>query len=186
MTAPDDAPIAIRRVTEDDWPQVRAIRLEMLRDTPSAYLETVEQAEAADEDQWRFRARRGQSGRTSTQLVAETADGTWVATMACFVDAPGQGQVVGVYVAADQRGTGLASRLLDAVRRWAGQEAGLTRLRLLVHEDNPRARAFYRREGFAETGNTEPYALDPAQREIEMAMSLTGKVVDSAHAALER
>lgn len=186
MTVSDRTAITIRRVTEDDWPRVRATRLEMLRDTPQAYLETVEQAEAADEEQWRFRARRGQSGTTSTQLVAEAADGTWVATMACFVDAPGQGQVVGVYVAPVWRGTRLASRLLEDVRRWAREEAGLQRLRLLVHEDNARARAFYRREGFAETGNTEPYALDPTQREIEMAVTLQGKVVDSAHAALER
>lgn|SRR5512139_92036 len=182
----DQTQLTIRRVVEDDWRMVRAVRLEMLRDTPLAYCETVEEAEAADEEQWRFRARRGQSGPTNIQLAAETGTGSWAGFLACFVESPGQGHVVSVFVAPAWRGTGLATQMFEAVRRWARDEAGLQRLRLLVHEDNPRARAFYRREGFTETGATEPYPLDPAQREIEMATTLTGKVVDSAHAALER
>ena len=169
---PDD--VVVRRVAEDDWAALRAVRLEMLADTPIAYLETVADAAARGEGEWRFRAHRGSSGATDLGLAAEPtgSPGRWVGYLACFVDAPGQGHVVSVYVAPSHRGTGVAADLLDAVRRWARTEAGLNRLHLFVHEDNDRARAFYRRCGFTETGFREPYAPDPSASELEMALLL--------------
>ncbi len=164
----------VRRVVETDWPALRAVRLEMLADTPLAYLETVDDAAARSEHEWRFRARRGSTGPTDLALAAEPAGdrGSWVGYLGCYVDAPGQGHVVSVYVAPAHRGTGLATVLLDAVRGWATEEAGLDRLRLYVHEHNHRARAFYRRYGFTETGSAMPYDLDPTTVELEMALLL--------------
>jgi RimJ/RimL family protein N-acetyltransferase len=165
--------IAVRRVTEDDWELLREVRLEMLADTPVAYLETVADAEARSEREWRSRAHRGSSGPVGLGLAAEdTGQGRWVGYLACFADSPGQGHVVSVYIAPAQRGTGLAARMLDAVVEWARGEAGLSRLHLYVHQDNARAHAFYRRYGFTETGATMPYDLDPTQAEIEMALLL--------------
>ena len=164
----------VRRVVEDDWAALRAVRLEMLADTPLAYLETVADAEARSEGEWRFRAHRGSAGGTDLGLCAELPDapGSWVGYLACFVDAPGQGHVVSVYVAPSHRGTGLATGLLDAVRAWATHEAGLNRLHLFVHEHNDRAAAFYRRYGFTATGYREPYQPDPSTSEVEMALLL--------------
>ena len=166
--------VVVRRVVEDDWAALRAVRLEMLADTPLAYLETVAVAEERSEGEWRFRAHRGSAGSTDLAVAAEPADqpGRWVGYLACFVDAPGQGHVVSVYVAPTHRGTGLATALLDVVRRWAEDDAGLDRLHLFVHENNERAAAFYRRYGFSTTGHTEPYELDPSTREVEMALLL--------------
>ena len=39
----------VRPMTEDDWEPYRGIRIEMLRDTPMAYGETLESALALDE-----------------------------------------------------------------------------------------------------------------------------------------
>jgi ribosomal protein S18 acetylase RimI-like enzyme len=164
----------VRRVVEDDWPRLRRIRLEMLADSPLAFLETVEQARARDEGQWRFRARRGSHGATDIALAAEAPGDRdrWVAYMGCFVATPGQAQVVSVYVSPSQRGSGLVTRMLDELRRWARDEAKVHTLQLYVHESNDRARALYRRYGFTETGATMPYELDRSQREVEMAMPL--------------
>lgn len=169
--------VVVRRVVEDDWAALRALRLEMLADTPMAYLETAADAETHDEREWRLRAHRGSSGTTDLGLAAEPAGspGEWVGYLACYVDAPGQGHVVSVYVAPSHRGTGVAAELFDAVLRWAGAEAGLNRLHLFVHERNDRAGAFYRRCGFTETGFREPYPLDPTASELEMALLLDGR-----------
>ena len=169
--------VHVRRVVEDDWPLLRDVRLEMLRDSPLAYLETLADAEPRTEAEWRFRSNRGSTGPTELALAAEDQQGPdrWVGYLACFVDSPGQGHVVSVYVAPGQRGTGLAGRMLDGVVDWARGEAGLDRLHLFVHEHNPRAQAFYRRYGFTETGGTMPYDLAPGQVEIEMAMLLDGR-----------
>ncbi|MEZ0163360.1 GNAT family N-acetyltransferase [Kineococcus sp. LSe6-4] len=163
-------PVLIRSTTEDDWREVRALRLEMLADTPHAYVETLQTALGHDEAEWRVRGRRGQAG-TSTAQVAINGDGRWVGTMGGYD--PGTGPVlVGVYVTPTLRGrrAGVADALLDAVETWAAGR-GPT-LRLLVHEDNTRAQAFYRRRGYALTGRSEPYVLDAGQRELEMARSL--------------
>ncbi|MET1156194.1 GNAT family N-acetyltransferase [Arthrobacter sp.] len=54
-----------------------------------------------------------------------------------------------LYVLASAHGTGLGLRLLDAA---IGSKQAL----LWVLEDNPRARAFYRKHGFAPDGRREP------------------------------
>ncbi|GAB3218095.1 hypothetical protein GCM10027586_11080 [Kineococcus gypseus] len=169
------AAASVRATTEDDWREVRALRLEMLRDTPHAYLETLEAALAHDEAEWRVRARRGTSA-TSTSLVAVDADGRWVGTMGGWVPDAASGPLLGgVYVAPSHRGreAGVADALLDAVEAWALAHG--PRLRLEVHEDNHRAQAFYARRGFRPTGRWAPYPLDPSRREIEMARDLTGR-----------
>ena len=65
----------------------------------------------------------------------------------------------------------MADALLDGVERWA-RRGGLTELWLEVHEANPRAQAFYRRRGYALTGDTRPYDLDPSGNELEMHRTL--------------
>jgi GNAT superfamily N-acetyltransferase len=146
----------------------------MLADSPMAYLETLADATGRDDDHWRFLARRGCAGRDNIGLaVADlSAPHGFLGYLACFVDAPGQGTVVSVYLTPAYRGSGVAARLLDAAVDWARGEAGLTRLHLYVHEHNERAHAFYRRYGFSETGGSFPYDLDPTTVEIEMAMLL--------------
>ncbi|MFF7778203.1 GNAT family N-acetyltransferase [Streptomyces tanashiensis] len=64
--------------------------------------------------------------------------------------------------------------MLDEIVRWAHEETTAERLVLLVHEDNHRAIAFYRRSGFVPTGYEEPYPLNDSQREVEMAHPLRG------------
>ena len=170
----------IRRTTPDDWRQVRELRLEMIRDTPAAYVETLEQAEAHDEAEWRLRGARGHAEH-GISIVAVAPSGRWVATMGGFVpDAASGPLLVGVYVAPDVRGreVGLADAMLTTVEDWARTEAD--RLTLHVHEDNARARAFYLRRGFVATGRTLPYPLAPEQREVEMVRDLGSAVPGTA------
>ena len=161
--------VTLATPTEADWERVKSLRLEMLRDTPLAYLESVETAEAQTDDEWRMRARRG-SSPDDVQFVAVDEHGTWVGTMSGFIDRVHAGGplLVGVYVAPAVRGrdAGVADALLDAVEDWArGRAATLT---LHVHEDNGRAIAYYRRRGYEFTGHTVPYNLDPSRNEREM------------------
>jgi ribosomal protein S18 acetylase RimI-like enzyme len=166
--------MVVRRVVEQDWAALRSIRLEMLTDSPSAYLETVADAETRTESEWRFRAQRGATGHTNLGIAAEpaTEPGRWAAFMACLVDAPDRAHLVSVYVTPAHRGTGLADQMVGVVRDWARDEAAVSRLHLYVHEDNQRARAFYRRLGFTETGAWLPYELVPTERDLEMDLAL--------------
>ena len=163
-------------MVEADWPRHRDLRLEMLADSPTAYVESLADAEAADEADWRFRARRSSFPGSLGVVAVDRDRDRFVGTMSAFTEAErGRTWVVAVYVAPDYRGraSGVADALLDAVEEWAVR-AGRTELFLEVHEDNARARAFYARRGFELTGSTRPYDLDDRQTELEMRRSLTG------------
>lgn len=170
----DPSGIAIRSTTAQDWRDVRALRLEMLADTPIAYGERLATAEAHGEEEWRMRAQRGQNPH-SVQLVAiETATGRWVGTMAGFVDDNGaepRPMLVGVYVAPSHRGSGVTDALLRSIEEWAATEGDT--LYLHVHEGNPRAIGYYEKRGFARTGTIDPYILDPSANELEMSKPLS-------------
>ena len=161
----------IRTTSEADWAEVRALRLEMLADTPIAYAETLEQAEGHGEDVWRLRGARGATqGQTSVVAIDR---GRWVGHMGGYIpDAASGPLLVAVYVAPSHRGdrAGVSRRLLDAVEAWA-LEFGDT-LRLEVHEQNPRAIAFYEKVGFTLTGRTREYELAPGGLELEMIKRL--------------
>ena len=168
-----DTRFSIRPSTEDDWREVRALRLEMLEDTPIAFGETLESALQLGEAEWKMRGRRGTSDG-GTVLAAITENGRWIGTMGAytpeFTTVP---MLVGVYVTPRFRGTaaGVTAALLASIEDWAAQRSD--RILLHVHEDNLRAHALYAKHGYQDTGQTSAYVLDPSRREIEMVKSLS-------------
>jgi ribosomal protein S18 acetylase RimI-like enzyme len=157
-------------ITEQDWRQVRDLRLQALADTPYAYLETFVYAVSQTEDDWRERARRSE-GPEQVGFAAVDGD-RWVGTMrAVFQD--GRPVLQSVFVTPSHRGrsTGVADALLDAVESWV-RDRGFAELYLDVHVDNARAQALYRRRGYTFTGVRKPYPLNPAQDELEMRRDL--------------
>ena len=71
----------------------------------------------------------------------------------------------------EHRGVGATEALFEAAVAWAWSLAGLERVRLFVHEGNPRAQAFYRRFGFVPSGVVVPVPGDPFAREYEWVLT---------------
>lgn len=161
--------VELRRVVPDDWPALRALRLEALQDTPVAFCERYADAVRETDDGWRARAARGADGGDSFQVLAWLRD-LPVATSVGFLDG-GEAVLAAVYVTPACRGRGLLDALVDQVAAWA-RERSCPRLRLLVHETNLPAQRAYARLGFVPTGHREPYPLDPATEEVELARPL--------------
>ena len=63
----------------------------------------------------------------------------------------GTPELISMWVSPAGRGRGIGDRLVRAVAQWARQQ-GAAALRLAVAEDNEKAAALYRRNGFASTG----------------------------------
>jgi RimJ/RimL family protein N-acetyltransferase len=161
-----------RRVVADDWQEYRALRLEMLADTPIAYTELLENAERYTDEEWQERSSRGERPG-NIRLVAIAENGRWIGSMGGYFEKQVGGPVLyGVYVVADFRGTdkGVTDALLTGIEHWAREE--WPTLHLDVHEDNLRARAAYEKRGYVETGHTHPYDFDPTRNEIEMIKRL--------------
>ncbi|MEL4319462.1 GNAT family N-acetyltransferase [Leifsonia sp. YIM 134122] len=171
---------SIRPTVADDWEQVRALRLEMLADTPIAYAETRGHALEEPESEWRMRGARGLTDH-GTSLVAIDESGRWIGAMAGYLPDAADGAdgheagplLVGVYVAPDVRGrdAGVTDALLAGIEAWARTHGDT--LTLHVHEDNARAIAAYERRGFERTDAEIPYNLDPAKLELEMVKRLS-------------
>ncbi|WP_225098121.1 GNAT family N-acetyltransferase [Streptomyces sp. CoH27] len=171
----------IRAIRPDDWPRVKQLRLDALRDPVAgiAFLETYEDAVGRPDVFYQERAARSaEENSGARQFIAEAADGEWVGTVTVLIEEAGtrdwaghaverrQGHVVGVYVRPEHRGNGLIKALFDAGVEWAWQR-GAERVRLLVHEDNGRAQGAYRKVGFVPSGVLVSLAQNEAGSEVE-------------------
>lgn len=163
-----------------EWVALRAVRLEMLADTPTAYVESLASAQAQTEGQWRSRA----AAMTAPGSVTFVAEDSSTANAFCGLmrvvvkhpqepNRPRQAMLISVYVAGPYRGSGLADELLNRSVEAAAGQLGAGLLQLGVHEDNSRALAFYARHGFSDTGRREAYALDPGKKEFIMERELS-------------
>lgn len=152
----------IQRFGPDDWELLRGVRLWSLADAPEAFGSTYEREAAFVEAEWRNRA------AGSGWFLAHDDDGP-VGIVAGYHDESSpayQRHLVAMWVAPQVRGSGLASRLVDAVVDWARAD-GATELTLGVADGNERARAVYMRYGFTRNGESFPLHSDPS-RSIEI------------------
>lgn len=185
----------VRPIRADEWPEVKELRLAALKDpvAPIAFLDTYEEAAAKPDSFWQERAEGAADGTRVRQFVAEGPDGTWSGTVTVLIEDPGsdhvfggaiqrrQAHVVGVFVRPEHRGSGVTDALFETAVGWAWSVPDVTRVRLYVHEDNARAETFYRRYGFAPTGETVPMKGDPSKLEREMVLGEPKGAPDTAH-----
>src|ERR1700728_1779680 len=131
---------------------LKTVRLRALQDTPSAFSSTYAQESPLSEAEWLQRAAKWDNGRGRVCFLAMD-EGAPCRIIACYFDDhdPPRPNVVSMWVAPEQRKTGLGSRLMNEVQRWA-QSRGAAELRLMVTSNNARAISFYERCGFVFTG----------------------------------
>ena len=185
MTPDNAAPpaVEIRPLQPRDWAALRQARLAALAESPGAFFSTLEAEQAFDEQEWRRR------------LAQDAYFGAWAAgpepgltgLVAAFPERRPDGQdarpaagdatwhLVAMWVSPARRGQGIADRLVAAVCDRARAE-GAARVALWVADANPRAQAFYRRLGFALSGERALMrAADPGSGEARMTLDLADR-----------
>jgi ribosomal protein S18 acetylase RimI-like enzyme len=135
-------------IGEEDWREFRELRLQALADAPTAFGSRHEDWVGAPEQRWRDRLRA-----VPLNVVAR-ADGVAVG-MVSGVLADHEVELISMYVAAEARGTGLASRLVDRVVEWGSAQGRGTFLMVRTH--NAAAITAYRRAGFVDQGVPEDW-----------------------------
>jgi ribosomal protein S18 acetylase RimI-like enzyme len=147
----------IRRAEASDWERLRDVRLRALANDPHAFLETLEDARELPDSHWRERS-------TPTQMQAtfvEERDGSFVAMVAAFIpDDSATAYLVGMWVALELRGTGVAAQLVEHVLGWA-REHRCTRVVLSVEPGNDRAARLYAKCGFLEIPEPAELPYEP-------------------------
>ncbi|WP_371865374.1 GNAT family N-acetyltransferase [Duganella aquatilis] len=135
--------IEIRYATEEDWPELKRVRLAALLDAPLAFGVSHASAAAYTDQAWRDRA----AGRGPARYLLAFDGGTAVGIVAHVPNAARELELIAMWVTPALRGTPTASRLVEAVKQHATTHA-YPRLLLDVDPDNRRAAAFYRKLGF--------------------------------------
>ncbi len=161
--------ITVRPLGEEDWRDYRAVRLEALRESPEAFVATVEEEEAFDESRWRERMQR--SARIVAEINGAPVGVVSVGTASTKEDGTA-GELFGLWVKPELRGKGVATRLVNdgaSVARKRGQ----SHLYYWVGTDNGRAVAFASGIGFRPTDERRPMGVKSAtDSDEEVAMVL--------------
>jgi GNAT superfamily N-acetyltransferase len=155
----------ITRVAEDDWRAWREVRLAALADAPESFADTVAQAQALKEPDWRAMTRDG------AIFLATTGQRAVGVAAGLPRPSPLERGLGAMWVAPPWRGRGVASMLADAVIAWARSQ-GCTRVGLWVPDDNTRARVFYERHGFRPTGRSRQFPGATERSLSEMRLDL--------------
>ncbi|WP_033247108.1 GNAT family N-acetyltransferase [Nocardia carnea] len=168
----------IRYARAGDGPRLRALRLEALYNARSAFLETVEQATAVDEQGWEDRiARCTQPHRQALVAVETHPDEAWLGMAGAFIDSESEGpefdlpdppvatgqrwaMVWGTYTDPGHRREGMAAALCTELCRWAAEDAQVDWLGLHVRDTNTAAIRLYQQLGFAVTARRHHPHLD--------------------------
>jgi GNAT superfamily N-acetyltransferase len=162
--------ITVRSLGEDDWQYYRSVRLAALRESPGAFVASAEEEEAYDESFWRQRMKR------SARLVAER-DGQAVGVLCvgtAKADEGTAGELFGLWVHPEARGSGVATRLVKDGAAIA-LERGHSHLVYWVGTDNGRAVAFASGMGFRPTDYRRPMGVvseEDGDEEIAMVLPL--------------
>ncbi len=162
------ADVTVRRVRAEDAGRVRAIRLEMLVDSPLAFLERIDEAAARPHAEHQARIARVAIDPEMAQFIAET-EGRIVGHAGGWAPPGTLGVTIiyAVYVTPEWRGRGVLGRLVDAVAEWS-RAMGRPRLDLEVIVGNDRAVRAYQRLGFVDTGRRAPHPTIPVLTELLM------------------
>lgn len=168
MTSAPVPTTTIRRVRPADAARMRALRLEMLADSPLAFLETLAEAAERPHAEVTSRVAAVSRGDHTAQFVADPG-GRLVGHAGGTVPAgePGLTVVYAVYVTPAWRGRGLLPALMDEVAAWS-RACGRPELMLEVVVGNDRAYRAYQKLGFVDTGVRVPHPRIPALTELQM------------------
>ena len=162
--------ITVRALGEDDWETYRSVRLAALRESPEAFVATAEEEQAFDEAYWRSRMNR------SVRLVAErSGEAVGVVSVGTAKASDSNaGELFGLWVRPDARGSGVATRLVNDGADIAAKR-GNTHLVYWVGTENGRAVAFASGMGFRPTDYRRPMGVvseEDGEEEIAMVLPI--------------
>lgn len=158
-----------RALSEDDWQVFRDLRLEALRESPGSFVASHDEESQYDEQAWRERI------RNARWFVAERhGEAVGIAGLEVFERDDEAGEVFGLWVAPQERGSRVAWKLVQAA---ADQAAADERKRLYfwVGSDTGPAVAFASAFGFRPTSERRLAGAgeeDDGAEEVAMVLSL--------------
>lgn len=151
-----------------DWARYKALRLQMLNDSPRAFGDSLDDVAAQPDEWWKTKMRSQLMPDCGWFVVANETD--WLGQMQTRIYGD-RVYLLEVYLTPALRGSGAALKLLSLAQQWTLKQ-GYSQLWLDVNEHQHAARRFYERNGFVRTGERSPHCLFRQDYEIEMVVEL--------------
>ena len=145
----------IRLTQTRDWMLLKQVRLAALQDTPTAFGVSYQAAAHYSDQQWQDRA-----SSTATQFWLAFNDQQPVGMIGAAVSGAHRYNLIGMWVAPEARGSGVAAKLVEAVKS-RGRDQGHEYVYLDVAPENTRAAHFYLKQGFTFIDEWEPLESHP-------------------------
>jgi GNAT superfamily N-acetyltransferase len=164
--------ITIEPITRENMELFRAVRLNALQESPSAFGSTYAREAAFTDAEWLVRLERWNGEKGIGFLAMEGEEPCGIAGTLLDLEDTSRAQLVSMWTAPAFRRKGVGRLLVNAVFEWAKQREVKTLL-LMVTSTNASATRFYEQLGFAMSGRTEPYPNDPEVLEYEMARTIS-------------
>jgi ribosomal protein S18 acetylase RimI-like enzyme len=163
--------ITLEPITEQNIFTFKATRLRALQDTPSAFGATYAKESLLTDVDWIKRAAKWNGQKGVLYLAMDGSDACGMA--GSFLDEADvtRAYLISMWTAPTHRRQGVGRLMVDEIFRW-GRLRSVRTMLLMVTSNNHRAIAFYKRLGFALTGQNEPYPNDPALIELEMSHAI--------------
>ncbi|MGI8595418.1 MAG: GNAT family N-acetyltransferase [Solirubrobacteraceae bacterium] len=159
-----DAAIVLRRYTEADVDELTAA----LQDPEIAEWTNVPAPYTRDHA-LRFIA-EGPPGFSELALgICDAGDGRLLGSVGVRLDEVQRCAEMGYWVAADERGRGVATRAIRLVSRWAIGELGVGRVQILAAPDNAASRRAAEQAGFTAEGTLRAYRVQKDRR-VDLVM----------------
>ncbi len=164
--------LEVKPILPQHWPLLKSVRLRALADAPYAFGTTWAEAAVYSDAEWQARARRfSELPPAAGCFVFVEGVPCGLASAYLSVKRPQAAGLSAFWVALERRGQGVADALVTFLADWARVQ-GAAALEADVVEDNHRAVTFYKRMGFTETGQSEPFRGDPNKRILLLAKKL--------------
>jgi GNAT superfamily N-acetyltransferase len=162
------AEITVRVLDGSDWQLYRDVRLRALDESPESF--SAQLADEVDQDEQFWRDRMDRSHRL---LAEREGRPQGIASVGTYAAEPSAGEIFGLYVVPEARGTGVSWRLVEAAAALASRE-GHRELYYWVGVDNGRAIGFAKNFGFRSTDSRRPSRVaDLALGDDETALVLS-------------
>ncbi|MGF0238979.1 GNAT family N-acetyltransferase [Rhodococcus sp. IEGM1300] len=145
----------VRLTQTRDWQHLKHIRLAALLDAPTAFGVSYQTAADYSDEQWQQRA-----SSTGTQFWLAFQEDQPVGMIGAAVDQANRYNLIAMWIDPAQRGAGLATQLVDAVKS-AALRKGHDQIFLDVSPVNERAANFYLKQGFVYMDEWEPLESHP-------------------------
>jgi ribosomal protein S18 acetylase RimI-like enzyme len=151
---------ALERLSSNDWPLWRSLRLQALAEAPYAFGSKLADWQGAGDIEARWRERLTAVPFNLIAVLRNYPAGMMSATEP---DSDGTVELISLWVAPSVRGCGVGDALIEAAIGWAVEQKA-SQISLDVTEGNRYATKLYVRHGFLESGNV---VVNPADETSE-------------------